>query len=157
MPWLLNALYLLALAAPLALAALRALTHRQYRRGLRREVLRPAPHPLAGDRRRRSGSTASASAKSTCCARSSPPSAGAIPTGTASSPTTTDTGFDEARKRFPDLAVFYLPFDFSWAVRRALRECGPALVVLAESELWPNFLLAAAAAGRAGRASSTAA
>src|SRR5688572_12673312 len=34
--------------------------------------------------------------------------------------TTTDTGFDEARKAFPDLPVFYWPFDFSWAVSRAL-------------------------------------
>src|SRR5262249_1767114 len=57
--------------------------------------------------------------------------------------TTTDTGLQEARKYFPDLCVFYWPFDFSWAVRRALREVRPSLVVLAEGELWPNFLLAA--------------
>jgi 3-deoxy-D-manno-octulosonic-acid transferase len=57
--------------------------------------------------------------------------------------TTTDTGLDEARKRFPDLPVFWWPLDFSWAVRRALRRVQPSLVVLAESELWPNFLLAA--------------
>src|SRR5262245_4895233 len=56
---------------------------------------------------------------------------------------TTDTGFDEARKRFPDLPVFYWPLDFSWAVRRALAVVNPSLVVLAEGELWPNFLLAA--------------
>ena len=57
--------------------------------------------------------------------------------------TTTDTGFEEATKRFPDLPVFYWPLDFSLAVRRALRSVGPNLVVLAEGELWPNFLLAA--------------
>jgi 3-deoxy-D-manno-octulosonic-acid transferase len=57
--------------------------------------------------------------------------------------TTTDTGFDEARKHFPDLSVFFWPFDFSWAVRRALRRVRPSLVVLAEGEMWPNFLLAA--------------
>jgi 3-deoxy-D-manno-octulosonic-acid transferase len=57
--------------------------------------------------------------------------------------TTTDTGFDEARQRFPDLAVVYYPFDFSWAVRRTLRHLDPALIVLAEGELWPNFLIAA--------------
>jgi 3-deoxy-D-manno-octulosonic-acid transferase len=61
--------------------------------------------------------------------------------------TTTDTGFDEARKRFADLRVFWWPFDFSWAVRRALRTVRPDLVVLAESEVWPNFLLSARAAG----------
>lgn len=57
--------------------------------------------------------------------------------------TTTDTGYDEACKRFPDLHVFYWPLDFSWAVRRALRRVKPSLVVLAEGELWPNFLTAA--------------
>jgi 3-deoxy-D-manno-octulosonic-acid transferase len=57
--------------------------------------------------------------------------------------TTTDTGFAEARRCFPDLAVIHFPFDFSWAVARTLRAVRPALVVLAESELWPNFLSAA--------------
>jgi 3-deoxy-D-manno-octulosonic-acid transferase len=57
--------------------------------------------------------------------------------------TTTDTGFDEARKRFPDLSVFFWPFDFTWAVRRAIRRVKPSLIVLAEGELWPNFLAAA--------------
>lgn len=61
--------------------------------------------------------------------------------------TTTDTGFEEAHRCFPDLAVFYWPFDFSWSVGRALRRVGPSLVVLAEGELWPNFLLAAGARG----------
>ncbi|HEY7329033.1 MAG TPA: 3-deoxy-D-manno-octulosonic acid transferase [Gemmataceae bacterium] len=56
--------------------------------------------------------------------------------------TTTDTGYDEARRCFPDLFVFYYPFDFSWAVRRSLRAISPRLVVLAEAELWPNFLIA---------------
>jgi 3-deoxy-D-manno-octulosonic-acid transferase len=61
--------------------------------------------------------------------------------------TTTDTGYDEACKRFPDLHVFYWPFDFSWAVHRALRRVNPSLVVLAEGELWPNFLSAARSRG----------
>lgn len=61
--------------------------------------------------------------------------------------TTTDTGFDEARRRFADLPVFFWPLDFSWAVRGALRRVRPDLVVLAEGELWPNFLLAARSAG----------
>jgi 3-deoxy-D-manno-octulosonic-acid transferase len=56
--------------------------------------------------------------------------------------TTTDTGYTEACKRFPDLHVFYWPFDFSWAVHRALQRVNPSLVVLAEGELWPNFLSA---------------
>src|SRR5215210_4754139 len=54
--------------------------------------------------------------------------------------TTTDTGFDEATKAFPELPVFFFPFDFSWAVRRTLRAVAPDLIVLAEGEMWPNFL-----------------
>jgi 3-deoxy-D-manno-octulosonic-acid transferase len=56
---------------------------------------------------------------------------------------TTDTGLAEARKRFPDLPVIAWPFDFSWAVAAALDSIRPRIVVLAESELWPNFLRAA--------------
>ena len=57
--------------------------------------------------------------------------------------TTTETGMMEAKRRFPDLRVIAWPFDFSWAVRRTIRAIQPALIVLAESELWPNFLRAA--------------
>src|SRR5713226_9190122 len=57
--------------------------------------------------------------------------------------TTTDTGYAEACKHFAGMPVFYWPIDFSWAVRRALRTVRPSLVVLAEGELWPNFLFAA--------------
>lgn len=60
---------------------------------------------------------------------------------------TTDTGLAEARKRFADADVIAWPFDFTWAVRAALRAVNPALVVLTESELWPNFLAAARARG----------
>ena len=41
---------------------------------------------------------------------------------------------------FPDLVVFPFPFDFSWACRRTLDRLCPSLVVLTESEMWPNFL-----------------
>ena len=56
---------------------------------------------------------------------------------------TTDTGLDEAHRCFPDLFVLPFPFDFSWAVRRSLHAVGPRLIVLAEAELWPNFLMVA--------------
>ncbi|QVL33364.1 3-deoxy-D-manno-octulosonic acid transferase [Telmatocola sphagniphila] len=56
---------------------------------------------------------------------------------------TTDTGLAEARKCFPDIPVLAWPFDFSWAVNRTLRSLTPQVVILAESELWPNFLHAA--------------
>ncbi len=54
--------------------------------------------------------------------------------------TTTDTGYDEARKAFPDLDVIFWPFDFTWAVKTALERVKPDFVVLAEGEVWPNFV-----------------
>jgi 3-deoxy-D-manno-octulosonic-acid transferase len=57
--------------------------------------------------------------------------------------TTTDTGIEEAKRRFPDLSVFFWPLDFTWATSRALRRINPSLIVLAEGEAWPNFLAAA--------------
>jgi 3-deoxy-D-manno-octulosonic-acid transferase len=56
---------------------------------------------------------------------------------------TTDTGLAEAGKHFADLTVLPYPFDFSWTCRRAIRAVSPRLIILAESELWPNFLRAA--------------
>jgi 3-deoxy-D-manno-octulosonic-acid transferase len=55
--------------------------------------------------------------------------------------TTTETGQRLARERlkFAD-AVFYFPLDWVFPVRRALRQMRPALVVIMETEIWPNFL-----------------
>ncbi|MEC8591678.1 MAG: 3-deoxy-D-manno-octulosonic acid transferase [Planctomycetota bacterium] len=53
---------------------------------------------------------------------------------------TTRTGFALAKQRFPGLLVDYYPLDFSWAVRRAMRRIRPHLLVMAELELWPNFI-----------------
>jgi 3-deoxy-D-manno-octulosonic-acid transferase len=54
--------------------------------------------------------------------------------------TTTDTGQSLARKRFGEENVFYFPMDFAFAIRPYLRALQPELVVLAETEFWPNFL-----------------
>lgn len=54
--------------------------------------------------------------------------------------TTTDTGQELARKRFGEGNVFYFPMDFAFAIRPYLRCLKPELVVLAETEFWPNFL-----------------
>lgn len=61
--------------------------------------------------------------------------------------TTTMTGMALARKKYPGLAAFYCPLDFSWAVRAAMRRVKPDLLVLAELELWPNLIRAAHEAG----------
>jgi 3-deoxy-D-manno-octulosonic-acid transferase len=55
---------------------------------------------------------------------------------------TTDTGHRVARERYPGRRVDFWPPDFSWIVRGALDRIRPDLVLLVESELWPNFLLA---------------
>ncbi len=61
--------------------------------------------------------------------------------------TTTDTGQALARKRFGEDNVFYFPLDFAFAIRPYLRALRPELVVLAETEFWPNFLRLAHASG----------
>lgn len=54
--------------------------------------------------------------------------------------TTTDTGQALARKHFGDESVFYFPMDFAFAIRPYLRTLRPRLVVITETEFWPNFL-----------------
>ena len=61
--------------------------------------------------------------------------------------TTTSTGQQLARERFGESRVFYFPLDFAFAIVPYLRLLRPDLVVLAEAELWPNFLRLARASG----------
>jgi 3-deoxy-D-manno-octulosonic-acid transferase len=61
--------------------------------------------------------------------------------------TTTDTGQALARQRFGEDKVFYFPMDFAFAIRPYLRALRPQLVVIAETEFWPNFLRLAHAGG----------
>jgi 3-deoxy-D-manno-octulosonic-acid transferase len=61
--------------------------------------------------------------------------------------TTTDTGQRLARKRFGEANVFYFPMDFAFALRPYLRSLHPQLVVIAETEFWPNFLRLAHGSG----------
>ena len=61
--------------------------------------------------------------------------------------TTTTTGQDIARQRFPSHCCCYFPLDFSWAANRALNRVRPDLFVLVELELWPTFLLRASRNG----------
>jgi 3-deoxy-D-manno-octulosonic-acid transferase len=61
--------------------------------------------------------------------------------------TTTDTGQELARNRFGKENVFYFPLDFAFAIRPYLRALRPDLIVIAETEFWPNFLRLAHAGG----------
>ena len=54
--------------------------------------------------------------------------------------TTTRTGQALARERFDSNRVFYCPLDLPWAVRAYLNALQPRLLVLAETEFWPNLL-----------------
>jgi 3-deoxy-D-manno-octulosonic-acid transferase len=54
--------------------------------------------------------------------------------------TTTRTGQDLARQRFGADRVFYCPLDFPWAVRAYLNALRPRMLILAETEFWPNLL-----------------
>ena len=54
--------------------------------------------------------------------------------------TATDTGQKLARQRFGEGNVFYAPLDLPFAVRPYLQTLQPKLLLLAESEFWPNLL-----------------
>lgn len=55
--------------------------------------------------------------------------------------TTTATGQRVARERIASAdGIFYFPFDWSGTVRRDLNQLRPALVVILETEIWPNFM-----------------
>jgi len=55
--------------------------------------------------------------------------------------TLTETGYRQAREKLRAVDhLFFVPFDFGWSVRRVLRAVRPSVLVLAESEFWPNLL-----------------
>ena len=54
--------------------------------------------------------------------------------------TTTLTGQKLAREKFGDDCVFFFPLDFGFSVRPYLKLLRPRLLILAETELWPNLL-----------------
>jgi 3-deoxy-D-manno-octulosonic-acid transferase len=55
--------------------------------------------------------------------------------------TTTETGQRLARERLANVdGIFYFPLDWVVPVRRALRAIRPAIVIVMETEIWPNFL-----------------
>ena len=55
--------------------------------------------------------------------------------------TTTTTGQELARERLQSAdAIFYFPLDWSGPVRRALKATQAAVVIIVETEIWPNVL-----------------
>jgi tetraacyldisaccharide 4'-kinase len=53
----------------------------------------------------------------------------------------TVAGRETAEKRLGTVVdqVFYAPLDFVWAVRRVLRRLRPSLLIVMETEIWPNL------------------
>jgi 3-deoxy-D-manno-octulosonic-acid transferase len=141
MTWLLNAAYLLllALASPWLIA--RMLRHGKYRQGLAQKLLGrvPARNEVRPCIWFHGVSVGEINALAGIVARFRQ----SFPEWPCVISTTTRTGYELARARFAGLEVFYLPLDFSWAIRRALARLRPALLVLAELELWPNLILLA--------------
>lgn len=54
----------------------------------------------------------------------------------------TYTGYKIAQNRLGSLAdaVFFFPFDIPFAVVKAFDKIGPSLVVIVETDIWPNFM-----------------
>lgn len=54
----------------------------------------------------------------------------------------TKTGFEVADQRFKGMvnAVIYYPYDLAFSVKHIAGKIDPALVVIVESDIWPNFL-----------------
>jgi 3-deoxy-D-manno-octulosonic-acid transferase len=62
--------------------------------------------------------------------------------------TTTITGQSIARDRMPFAdAVIYFPLDWAFCVKRAIAAVKPAIVIVLETEIWPNFLREAGRGG----------
>jgi 3-deoxy-D-manno-octulosonic-acid transferase len=145
MPYLLNLIYVIVLLLLLPWLLFRALTTNRYRRGLRQKLFGSVPvlgadKPVVWFHGVSVGEiNLLVTVVKAFCRRH--------PDWHCVISTTTETGMAEAKKHFADLCVIFYPFDFSWAVKRALNALRPRLIVLAESELWPNFLRIAA--GRA--------
>ncbi len=53
----------------------------------------------------------------------------------------TETGHEQAKKElyFADFLMF-LPFDFSWIMKRLMKSLHPSHVILIETDIWYNFL-----------------
>lgn len=63
--------------------------------------------------------------------------------------TVTVTGNRTAREKMATLAdhILFFPFDYRWAVKRAIEAVHPRLFIAMETELWPNFFRCLAGKG----------
>jgi 3-deoxy-D-manno-octulosonic-acid transferase len=60
----------------------------------------------------------------------------------------TPAGKQTSEAKLPDVAGrFFLPLDWGWAVKKTIARVQPALLVIVETELWPNLLRSAHRSG----------
>jgi len=53
----------------------------------------------------------------------------------------TRTGKKEAQESLKEIDfIFYLPLDLPWTVKKAVKAINPSLLILTETELWPNLI-----------------
>jgi len=54
----------------------------------------------------------------------------------------TKTGFDIAKQYLTDAVhdIFYFPYDLTFSVKHIVQRIDPAVVVIVETDIWPNFL-----------------
>jgi len=144
-PYLLNVVYLLALFVAMPYLAWKALRAGKYRAGWREKFLGRVPRRMTG--RPCFWLHAVSVGEVNLLARLIEELKRHRPEVECVVSTTTRTGMELARKKYPGLTVFYCPLDFSWAVRAAMRRVRPDILVLAELELWPNLIRAAGESG----------
>ncbi len=140
-----NLIYALAICLVSPVIAYRMIRHGRYRRGIGQKLL--GLSRASGQRLRGSGNCIWLHAVSVgevnllggviAKIRQSAPATAIVIS------TSTDTGYDLAVKKFGADRVFFCPLDFTWAVRRTLKNLMPTQLVLAELELWPNLVQAA--------------
>ena len=142
-----SALLGLFLLATLPYWLVQMMRHGKYRAGLRQR-LGGVPDSLAALQKKRSiwvhavsvGEVVASSAVVESLQR-------AFPNHRVVVSTTTDTGQKLAAHRFGAENVFHFPLDFAFAIRPYLGAVRPELVVVAETEFWPNFFRLAKCTG----------
>lgn len=56
--------------------------------------------------------------------------------------TMTESGRENARKKYSGLVngIFFAPVDFGFAVKNALKRINPGVLIIIETEIWPNLI-----------------
>ncbi|MGD9126904.1 MAG: 3-deoxy-D-manno-octulosonic acid transferase [Planctomycetia bacterium] len=141
---LLNLVYLIALILLSPWLVYRAVTTGRYREGLREKLLGSVPKREGDPNQKCFWLHAVSVGEVNLLGRLIEEIQKQLPEVRCVISTTTKTGMELARKKYGEqLTVFYCPFDFTWAVRRAIQRIRPDVLILAELELWPNLIRAA--------------